>query len=253
MFFIDESGSIPKFLDQRFKNRYFVISFVHTNNPKHLKNTYKRAIGYLKGKHIDFFENLKDPKECKASEMLPYMKAYILEKLASNTDIKIGYMVVNNTEIQQRFRDKPGRSFNYLVKIIMENFSLTKEDIINLELNIDNRNTALEGLTELEGYLYNELVLNKGTVDSVKVNYLESCDHYNIQVADLIANVIYQKYRYHGMPFPNYSDINYDIDKVHPYTPEYLHQIVKRHIVVPYKYPPSRNPAYKQVSAAVQK
>lgn len=207
----------------------------------------------MKGKHVDFFASIKDPKECKASEMLPFMKAYILEKLISVTDIKLGYMVVNNTEIQQKFREKPGRSFNYLVKIVMENFSLSTEDISNLVLNIDNRNTALEGLTELEGYLYNELVLNKGIVNSVNVNYLESCDHYNVQVADLIANVIYQKYRYDGIPFPNYNNITYDIDKVHPYTAEYLHQIIRPRIIVPYDYPPSRNPAYRQASATYHK
>lgn len=237
MFFIDESGSMPKYLDTRYKYRYFIIGFVHTSDPRHLKQTYKRAIRNLRRKYPDFYSGLKNPNECKASEMLPFMKEYILNKLVNTTDIKIAFMTVNNMEIDQRFRENPGRSFNYLIKIILENFPLTPGDIDNLQLNIDNRNTALDGLSELEGYLYNVLVLEKDIVRDVNVNYLESCDNYNIQVADLIANVIYQRFRYKTLPFPAYSEITEGFDRLHPYTFEYLYNIIKPKCTIPFVYP----------------
>ncbi|MEG7950574.1 hypothetical protein J0795_29745, partial [Bacillus paranthracis] len=79
MFFIDESGSIPKVCDGRYKNKFFVIGFIHTDNPRKLKSTYKRAISKLMKDFPDFFANLDNPKELKGSEALPFMKLFIFE------------------------------------------------------------------------------------------------------------------------------------------------------------------------------
>ncbi|AIQ26971.1 hypothetical protein P40081_01170 [Paenibacillus sp. FSL P4-0081] len=237
MFYIDESGSMPKFRDARNKNRYFVISFVQTDDPRHLKSTYKRAMRVLRRQFPEFFARINDPRECKASEMPPFMKYYLLKQLITVTDIKIGHMVVNNMEIDQVFREKPGRSFNYLIKIIMENFSLSQNDIASLQLNVDNRNTALTGLSELEGYLYYALVLDKGIISDVKVTYLESCDNYNIQVADLFANVIYQRFRYKQMPFPLYNEITKESNLSCAYSYECLYQLIRPKITVPFVFP----------------
>lgn len=238
MFFIDESGSIPKFLDKRYKNRYFVIAFVHTNNPRKVKNTYKRAIRKLRSTYPDFFNKINS-NELKGSDTPPFMKLFILDQLFKSTDIKIAHMVLDNWFIEDRFREDPTRSFNYLVKIILENFPLTQLDKDLLTLRIDNRNSALPSLRELEGYLYNELVLAKNVVNQVEVKYLESCNNYNIQVADLVANTIYQRFRYKTIKFPMYNQINGYIDYVHPYTGEYLYNFMLPRICTPFIFPPS--------------
>lgn len=238
MFYIDESGTMPTTLDKRRKYRYFVISFVHTNNPEKLKSVYKNAIRTLREKYSDFFAALPNPKELKGSQMLPHMKLYIIQKLKRLTDVRIAHMVVDNWNIEQRFRDIPGRSFNYLVELIIENFALTDADKRNLLLCIDNRNVALEGLRELEGHLYYELVLKQQAIDSVKVIYLESCDNYNIQVADMIAHTIYQRFRYKTMPFPKYAALTQSENLCHPYTYEYLYNELKPLIKVPFVFPP---------------
>jgi hypothetical protein len=241
MFFIDESGSIPKYFDNRYKHRYFVISFVHTLKPNKLENTYKRAINKLKLKFPEYFLRAANPNEIKGSEIPPFMKLYIMEKLFSATDIKIGQMVIDNWKIDQRFRDVPGRSFNYLIKIIMSQFPLHKDDKENLILNIDNRNTKLVGLTELEGYLYNELVLDQKIVDAVRVNYLESKFNRNIQIADLFAHIIYQRFRYKTIGFPDYHRIkDYPVDIIHPYTCEYLYNYLKQRLVIDFIFPPKK-------------
>lgn len=250
MFFIDESGSIPKFRDTRYKNRFFVIAFVHTDDQRKVRNVYKRAIQKLKEKYPLFFASLPNPNECKGSEMPPFMKLYIIEKLLLSTDIKIAQMVVFNPEVDQRFREKPGRSFNYLIKLIVMNSSLSANDIRQLELHIDNRNTALRGLSELEGYLYNEMVLAENRVSKVKVHYHESCDNYNIQVADLMASIIYQRFRYKTMPFPDYATIHEKIDLMHPFTNEYLYNKIRPRIVVPFIYP-LRSDLQKEAAAGI--
>lgn len=237
MFYIDESGSIPKTLDKRYKHKYFVITFVHTDNPSKLENTYKHAIQTLRKKHAAFFASLPNPNELKGSEAHPFMKKFIIEQLIAKTDFKVGHMVVDNWEIDQRFRNIPGRSFNFLVKIIMENFSMTANDLNKLTLKIDNRNTALEGLQELEGYLYGELVLNTGVVNDVSVKYLESKHNSGIQVADMMSHIIYQRFRYKTLPFPKYADLKQENDLMHPYTYEYLYQLIRNRITTPFVYP----------------
>lgn len=238
MFFIDESGSMPKVQNNQRAHRYFVITFIHTDDPQRTKSVYKNAIRTLRAKYPTFFAGLANPNELKGSEALPHMKYYLISKLKRLTDIRIGHMVVDNWNIDQRFRDIPGRSFNYLIKIFLQNFQLSQSDKQRLMLCIDNRNVALEGLRELEGFLYNELVLHDQIVNGVSVNYLESCDSYNIQIADMISHVIYQRFRYKTISFPNYSRLTKGMDIIHPYSYEFLYNELKPNLVVPFVFPP---------------
>lgn len=238
MFFIDESGSIPKNIIRKHDKRYFLIGFVHTLNPKKLKNTYRRAISDLKKYYPNHFNSVcEDPNEMKGSEALPFMKDYILRKLIKNTDIKIAHMVVDNWYIKNVFRDDAERSFNYLVKIIIENFPLEKNDKSFLDLKIDNRNSQVRSLKSLEDYLYQELILGKGMIDKVRVEYCDSKYNINIQVADMITHTIYQSSRYSTIPFPKYSEIDGVLDYTHPDTPKNLYNIIRPRIVLPYRFP----------------
>lgn len=239
LFYIDESGSIPKIVDTRFQHRYFVISFVHTEDSRKVSNVYKRAIRKMKADYPSFFANLPNPNEMKGSEMPAFMKAYLFETLFQSTDIKISHMVVNTVDIDDVFRQIPGRSFNYLIKLIIKAYPLSAADRLNLSLKIDNRNTAIKGLKELEGFLYSELVLGEKILKNVNVEYIDSKDSKLIQIADIVANTIYQRYRYKGMPFPNYSDISNTADKSHPYTYEYLYNLLRQKFVLPFVYPVS--------------
>ncbi|KRT94036.1 DUF3800 domain-containing protein [Bacillus licheniformis] len=248
MFYIDESGSIPKFFSRKYKYRFFVIAFIHTTNPRKLRSTFKRAIGRLRKDFPDFFANLPNPDELKGSDTPPFMKLFILEKLFKATDIKIAHMVVCNQKIEQRFREQPARSFNYLVSIIMKNFPLSKEDELLLNLKIDNRNSALPSLNELEGYLYSDLVLDKQITKNVEVEYLQSDLSPNIQVADMISNIIFQYYRYQGAPFPNFNQVKKETDLVYHEGCEYLYNFLKPRLCTPFIFPPYED-AFAEVAA----
>ncbi len=248
MFFIDESGSIPKVCDGRYKNKFFVIGFIHTDNPRKLKSTYKRAISKLMKDFPDFFANLDNPKELKGSEALPFMKLFIFEKLLRATDIKIGHIVVDTTAIEDRFRTNPARSFNYLINLVMKNFPFCVSDTKQLVLKIDNRNSAVKSLNELEGYLHGTLVLEEGKTNNVDVEYIQSENSINIQVADMITNTIYQKYRYDGMPFPNFSDIDQNTNKIYDETFKYLYDFLSDRICIPFEFP-IQSETYEEVAS----
>jgi hypothetical protein len=251
MFFIDESGSIPKYYSKKRRNRYFVISFVHTDDPNRIKNVYNRTLRKLKREFPDFFKGLTNPNEPKGSEYYPFMKLFIVGELFRLTDIKLAHMVVDNTQIEERFRVSPARSFNYLVKLVINQFPLTFNDKRRLELHIDNRNTAIQNLSELEGYLFKELVLHENRVKDVSVKYHDSKYSRPVQVADVFANIYYQRFRYMGYGFPDYKKIKSDCSLMHPYTMEFVYDQIKKskRLEIPFMYPPYEK---AQVAASVE-
>lgn len=240
MFFIDESGSIPKYSPKKHWQRFFVIGFVHTDDPKRVKNVYNRSLRKLKQEFPDFFLSIENPNEPKGSEYYPFMKQFIIEELFRLTDIKVAHMVVDNCLIEERFRISPARSFNYLVKLVISQFPLSFNDKRHLELNIDNRNTAVPNLSELEGYLFKELVLHESIVKNVTVKYHDSKLSRQIQVADIFANTFYQTFRYRGIPFPDYNTVKRDCHKMHPYTTEFIYEQINKSkkLIIPFVYPP---------------
>lgn len=243
MFFIDESGIITnkKPSAENHKHQYFVISFVQTDNSKRLKTVYQRSLTKLRKYYPDFFAGLENPKEPKGSELMPFMKLHLIEDLITFTDIKIAHMVVDNREIEERFRKNTSRSFNYLIKLIILNTPLTSSDQHNLQLNIDNRNVAVGDLKDLQKYLSTELISGYGLTNSVGVSYFDSQHTCSIQVADLFANVIYQRYRYKDKSFPEHRNQSIILKKkpVHPYTMEFIYQrlLSSGRLVTPFVYP----------------
>jgi len=243
MFYIDESGIItskkPHAVDT--EHHYFVISFVQTDDSKRLKNVYQRSIKKLRSNFPTFFSGLANPKEPKGSELMPFMKFHIINDLINYTDIKIGHMVVDNREIEERFRKNSSRSFNYLIKLVLLNTPLSSKEQTILHLNIDNRNVAIGNLKDLKEYLSTELVTATGITKQVNVSYFDSQHTCCIQVADLFANVVYQRYRYKDKGFPLYTERK-KIKKnspIHPYTMEYIYQylIDNERLITPFIHP----------------
>lgn len=60
-----------------------------------------------------------------------------------------------------------------------------------IELRVDNRNTSVKTLKDLETFLQWEFEL----MDlDVKVKYLDSKDNRDVQMADYVANLVWRKY-----------------------------------------------------------
>ena len=237
-------------LTKQYRHRYFVIAFVHTSDSTRLKRVYRNALRSLGHHFSSYFLTLSNPHEMKGDETLPFMKDYILSELLKKTDMKIAYMLVDNWKIDQRFRDVPSRSFNYLIKLIMDNFPMARSDVEHLVLKIDNRNSALRSLNSLEDYLYSELVLGKGSVKKISVEYLESKSNFCIRVADLVASTVYLHYRYQTIGFPEYRLLTPGSNLVYPETNEYLYKLIRPRIVLPFTFPPYLK--YPEVAATLE-
>lgn len=87
--------------------------------------------------------------------------------------------------------------FNYAVKVliidcIIPALDLQNNDPIEFIISIDNRNIRVGELDNLETYLKTEFCLFN---DDFKITYYDSKTNYGIQLADLIVNTFYNKYK----------------------------------------------------------
>lgn len=88
--------------------------------------------------------------------------------------------------------------FNYAVKILILDCVLPvlnleqEKETIEFIVSIDNRNIRVGDLNNLETYLKTEFCLQDY---NFKVTYYDSKTNYGIQLADLIVNTFYNKYK----------------------------------------------------------
>ena len=182
---IDESGATH----QKDSN-YFVIAGYITKQIYSVKSTHKRIERDMKSK----YHNLRNMPELKGSKLSSKQKAEFLNKLlAIQNTISIA-IIVDKRQLFKRNHNE-NIKYNYflqlLLNFILNNFSglLDEEQI---ELYLDNRSIRVGSLHSLEDYLNSSLglVFNK----YFKVTYKNSKEHRDIQMADLIANVLFGYY-----------------------------------------------------------
>lgn len=116
-----------------------------------------------------------------------------------NNLLKVGYIILDNSKLQEKFISNKARTFNYLLKLYLIN-SLQQKYLITrtLFLHIDERNVRTESRFSLEDYLGQELNLNLNLLDDVKVKYYDSADNQLIQIADVFSNIMYSNIVTHG-------------------------------------------------------
>lgn len=191
--YADESGSITTINNDR--NRYFVVSYVETAEPKKVSRVFRNfKVNYIKhnpecGFSID--------KEIKGSEMPNQMKTMLFDELKEKTDIKIHYIIFDNHNAEARLREKPSISFNYLVSLKVQSILWGKQKLDKLWLKFDNRNCAVYGMNSLQEYLEIEFCVKKRKCDNIAVKYHESHKKEIIQIADIFANTLFKMCKYH--------------------------------------------------------
>lgn len=88
--------------------------------------------------------------------------------------------------------------FNYAVKVLINDCIIPILNLQNLNeplefiIGIDNRNIRVGELNNLETYLKTEFCIYD---DDFKITYYDSKTNYGIQLADLIVNTFYNKYK----------------------------------------------------------
>lgn len=194
--YMDESGSVHPVA--RTLNRFFIIGMVMPENEKRLRKVYKIFIrkNFEKLKKLDK-ENRMFDKNGKFSELkgscfdremkLEFMRFFCQENL-----LKVGYIILDNNKLQTKFISNKARTFNYLLKLFFTN-AAQKGYIKDkrLFLQIDERNVRTDSRFSLEDYLNQEMVLNFGCIENVKVQYFDSAQNQIIQIADVFSNIMY--------------------------------------------------------------
>lgn len=182
---LDESGAM------HLKNeRYFVIAGFITRELHRVTSVHKKIEGRVKRrKNIPLSEKV----EFKSSKINDNQQAIFLNALyAINGTIPIA-IVVDKYNLT-KFGASENVAYNFFVKNLLKyllkcNISLLETH--NIELRVDNRNTSVKTLKDLETFLEWEFELKN--LD-FKVKYLDSKDNRDVQMADYVANLMWRKF-----------------------------------------------------------
>lgn len=188
--YLDESGSIHK----NSKTRYFAVGgyFSFEQDVLKIKSKYKKEnLNLKKTKNISY------DKEIKAYDMTEREKIVIFNKI-QDIDTFQGCAKVFDKQFMRKEIIDSNIFFNYAVKVLINDCiipTLNLQSInesINFIISIDNRNIRVGELNNLETYLKTEFCLFN---DDFKITYFDSKTNYGIQLADLIVNTFYNKYK----------------------------------------------------------
>ena len=154
--YIDESGSI-----NTSNKKEFIISVIIPKDIDKLKRAYKRFVSknLVRLKELDKDNKMfrKDGTflELKGSCFDRDMKLEFLEYFCKNNLFKVRYIVLDNTNIEEKFTENKARTFNYLMKLFLTN--TINQKMLNdrdLFLHIDERNIKTNSKFSLEDYLH---------------------------------------------------------------------------------------------------
>ena len=102
--------------------------------------------------------------------------------------------IVVDKENLSKFGASENLAYNFFVKNLLKylfkcNIPLLQTD--EIELRVDNRNTSVKSLKDLETFLQWEFEI----MDlEFNVKYLDSKDNRDVQMADYVANLVWKKY-----------------------------------------------------------
>ena len=144
-------------------------------------------------KNIKDNRNIPLEKEIKSYDMLDYEKINIFLNIQKIKSF-YGIAKIFDKEVMKKEIMNSNIFFNYAVKLIFQDciIPIIKKDNLNFIVSIDNRNIKVGELKNLESYLKTEFCLNNFNFD---VKYYDSKTKFEIQLADLIVNTFYNKFK----------------------------------------------------------
>ena len=188
--YLDESGSIHK----NSKTKYFAVGgyFSLEQDKMKIKAKYKKE--NLKLKRL---KKIGLDTEIKSYDMEEIEKIRIFNKI-QDIDTFQGCVKVFDKQAMKKEIVDSNIFFNYAVKVLINDCILPTLNLQNLNepiefiISIDNRNIRVGELNNLETYLKTEFCMFD---DDFKIKYYDSKTNYGIQLADLIINTFYNKYK----------------------------------------------------------
>lgn len=195
-FYMDESGSVHPASGAL--NRFFIIGIVMLEDDQKLRRVYKIFVrkNFERLKMLDKEKRMFNRKgkfmELKGSCFDRKMKIEFMRFFGQNNLFKVGYIILDNNRLQEKFISNKTRTFNYLLKLFLVSCAQRKYILDKrIFLHIDERNVRTDSRFSLEDYLNQELVLNLDLFQNVKARYYDSAQNELIQVADVFSNIMY--------------------------------------------------------------
>jgi hypothetical protein len=185
--FLDESGAIHC----NNKCNFFAIGgyMIESEDKDKVKHLYKRYNYKLKKR-----KNLPLTFEIKSFDMTEYEKIDIFN-LIQDIPTFIGISKIFDKKAMYKNMNNENIFFNYACKILIKDCVIPSLDLnlfYDIKICCDNRNIRVEKLRNLQDYLTTEFCLYDFKFD---VRYFDSKSNFEIQLADLIVNTFYNKYK----------------------------------------------------------
>ncbi|MBR1413528.1 MAG: DUF3800 domain-containing protein [Bacilli bacterium] len=180
---LDESGAMH--LKQE---RYFIIAGFMTKELHKVTSSHKRIEAIVKErKNIP----IKQKVELKSSKININQQSLFLNELYNINGVIPIAIVVDKYNLKE-FQATENMAYNFFVKNLLKYLFKCNIDILNtneIEFRVDNRNTSVKALKDLETFLQWEFELMEL---NVKVKYLDSKDNRDVQMADYVANMMWK-------------------------------------------------------------
>lgn len=179
---LDESGNLHKNSDVR----YFVIGGYLTNNSHKARAVFKKKI--IEYKKV---KNLGAVTEIKGSSVKDEEKVEILSTVCNRlkkNNFFIPVLIVIDKKNLKKEIEEVNILYNYFIKLLIKrlnNLQYINEDD-KLKIKLDNKTIKVGSVNTLEEYLVAEFYFENFILD--KVQYLDSSQKYEIQLADFICN-----------------------------------------------------------------
>ena len=170
--------------------RYFVIAGFMTRELHKVTSAHKRVEEIVKArKNIPISTKI----ELKSSKINNSQQAMFLNELYELPGV-IPIAIIVDKHNLSKFGASENIAYNFFVKNLLKYLFKCNIPILQtneIELRVDNRNTSVKSLKDLETFLQWEFEL----MDlEVKVRYLDSKDNREVQMADYVANLIWKKF-----------------------------------------------------------
>lgn len=182
---LDESGAM-----HLKEERYFVIAGFMTRELHKVTSAHKRIEEIVKArKNISINTKI----ELKSSKINNSQQALFLNELYELSGV-IPIAIIVDKDNLAKFGASENVAYNFFVKNLLKYLFKCNIPILQtneIELRVDNRNTSVKSLKDLETFLQWEFEL----MDlEFKVKYLDSKDNRDVQMADYVANFIWKKF-----------------------------------------------------------
>lgn len=190
--FLDESGSIHK----NSPCKFFAIGgyFCEFNDKNRIKQTFKKM-----NKKIKNNKNIEINKELKSYDYTEFEKIDILNSV-QEYDTFVGISKIFNKNAMMKNITNVSTFYNYSIKILfcdlIRKYLLDTEIEYIFHIALDSRSTSLTQneymARQLQDYLNTEFCLYNY---KFHVKYYDSQTNFQIQLADIIVNTIYNSYK----------------------------------------------------------